>query len=362
MNGNGRAAPRRSPLVWHLIISIFNSLLKGSWPGKHRKRVEISEEFGRGYQAWMMNICMISNQAAVKVIRDGNFQNLGFLKQAQREMLVFVESDRFLRTLHQNSNITAVITTSQLAASISAGLAVGICDQPRITFAKIHNALSLQGFYWEDFATSIDPEARVHPSAYVAAKNVRIGPGTRVDPHATILERCLVGADVRVGAGCVLGGVGLQTVRNGATVLEMEHAGGLVVHDSAHLLPGAVIATGLFRQNTTISRDARVGSQAFVSHGVYVGERAILGHGSIVNGNARIGRDAWIGPGAVIAQELEIGEGAFVSLGSAVIGTVKPGERVSGNFAISHRRLLRKLAGQTEQGRPKSQNARPADE
>jgi hypothetical protein len=68
-----------------------------------------------------------------------------------------------------------------------------------------------------------------------------------------------------VGAGAVLGGVGLQTVRSASPLIEMHHAGGLLVESRVRILPGAVIATGVFRQNTLISEDARIGSNAFVS-------------------------------------------------------------------------------------------------
>jgi UDP-3-O-[3-hydroxymyristoyl] glucosamine N-acyltransferase len=118
-----------------------------------------------------------------------------------------------------------------------------------------------------------------------------------------------------------------------------------VIRDRSRLLPGAVVATGLFRQNTVLSRDVRVGSQAFISHGVEIGERAFVGHGAVLNGGVRVGREAWIGPAVVVAPELEIGDEAFISLGAAVIRSVPAGSHMSGNFAVPHRRLLRFLAG-----------------
>jgi UDP-3-O-[3-hydroxymyristoyl] glucosamine N-acyltransferase len=216
--------------------------------------------------------------------------------------------------------------------------------QPRLVFAQIHNRLAEMGFYWTDFETVIDSGARVHPSAFVAERNVRIGAGTVVMPHATILERCVIGAEAMVGAGAVLGGEGFQRVRGSDPMLEMRHAGGLTVGRGARCLAGAVVATGLFRSNTELKRDVRIGSQAFVSHDVTVGERTLIGHGAVVNGNVTIGADVWIGPGAVVSSSLSVGEEAFVSLGAVVVRDVAPGAHLSGNFAIPHRRLLRLLA------------------
>jgi UDP-3-O-[3-hydroxymyristoyl] glucosamine N-acyltransferase len=292
-----------------------------------------------------MHLSAVAQYGPISVLRDGPFVNLGFARHQHEGMLVFAESGQFLCNALRNKNISAVLTTPQLAESVPGHLAVGVCENPRLAFAILHNELARQGFYWDDFATVIDPDAQVHPAAWVAEKNVRIEAGTTVGPRATILERCIVGREVAVGAGCILGGVGFQTVRKHGAMLEMEHAGGLEIKDRVRLLPGAIIATGLFRESTTLANGVRVGSLAFVSHGVQVGARSFVGHGAVVNGGVTIGQDAWIGPGAVVAHEREIGDKAFVSLGAVVIRNVPSGSHRSGNFAVPHRPLLRFLAG-----------------
>ena len=297
-----------------------------------------------------MRLTELAGSFDLTVLRDGDFRNLGFLDDQHESQFVFLESRQFLAALLRHENIRAVLTTPELAEQIPGHLAVATCGQPRLAFAAIHNHLAQTGFYWEEFATVIHPLAQVHPTAWIAPNNIRVGRNSVVGPHATILERCTIGEDVVIGAGAVLGGVGFQTVRAGEGMAEMRHAGGLLVGDRVHILPGAVIATGLFRYNTTIGAEARIGSQAFVSHGVQAGERTFVGHGAVVNGNVKIGKQAWVGPGAVISNDLEIGEQAFVSLGAVVIRDVPPGEQVSGNFAISHQRLLRLLAAMEAEG------------
>jgi len=291
-----------------------------------------------------MRLSEVENEAGMAVRRDGDFQTLGFLCDSYPNQLVFLENRAFLRTLQRNRSVSAVLTTAELADAVPGCLAVAICDQPRTAFANLHNQLALRGFYWDDFPTVIDPSAKVHPTAWIAARNVRIGAASEIAPNATVLERCVIGENVVVGAGCVLGGVGFQTVRSAEPMIEMNHAGGLLLESRARILPGAVLATGLFRQNTLISEDVRVGSNAFVSHGVQLGRRVFVGHGSVVNGNVTVGADSWIGPGAIVSQNLQIGEKAFVSLGAVVIRNLAAGARVSGNFAVPHRRLLRMLA------------------
>jgi UDP-3-O-[3-hydroxymyristoyl] glucosamine N-acyltransferase len=297
-----------------------------------------------------MRLSEMENAAGMAVRRDGDFQTLGFLSDTYAYQLVFLETRAFLRALQRNHSVSAVLTTAELADAVPRGMAVAICDRPRTVFANLHNELALRGFYWEDFPTVIDPSAKVHPTAWIAERNVRIHAASEIAPNATILERCVIGENSIVGAGAVLGGVGFQTVRPTEPMIEMLHAGGLLVESRARILPGAVIATGLFRQNTLISEDARVGSNAFVSHGVQLGRRVFVGHGSVINGNVAVGADSWIGPGAIVSQNLRIGERAFVSLGAVVIRNLAAGARVSGNFAVPHRSLLRMLATMDPRG------------
>ena len=299
-----------------------------------------------------MRLSEVDEVAGITVQRDGEFQSLGFVPDLRQDLLVFLENAQFLAALRRNKSISAILTTAALANSIPSGLAVAICPEPRAAFAKLHNDLALRGFYWTDFPNVIDPAATVHPTASIAERNVRIGAASVIAPHATVLERCVIGENVVVGAGAVLGGVGFKTVRTTRPMIEMNHAGGLFIQGGVRILPGAVIATGLFHRDTTISEESRIGSNAFVSHGVQLGKRIFIGHGSVINGNVTIGADSWIGPGAIVTQNVQIGEKAFVSLGAVVIRNLLPGARVSGNFAVPHRRLLRMLAA-LDRGSPR---------
>jgi UDP-3-O-[3-hydroxymyristoyl] glucosamine N-acyltransferase len=256
-------------------------------------------------------------------------------------MVVFLEDERFLKDHLVTPAVSCVITTAALARHLDAVPGLAVCDEPRRCFFELHNHLALNtDFYWHDFSTVIDPTAKVHPRAFVAERNVRIGANTVIEPNVTIMERSLIGASVIIRAGVVLGSAGFQTARCNAGLLDMVHAGGIHVHDRVEMLSNAVIAAAVFRQFTTIGESARIGNVAFVSHNAQVGARCFIGHGSVLNGNVRLGEDVWIGPGATISNNVTIGDGAKVSLGATVVGNVPAGMRVSGQFAVEHAKAL----------------------
>ena len=60
----------------------------------------------------------------------------------------------------------------------------------------------------------------------------------------------------------------------------------------------------------------------------------------MVAGSTTIGDDVWIGPGASISSEIVIGNGASVTIGSVVVRDVAPGQKVTGNFAVDHKKFI----------------------
>lgn len=277
-------------------------------------------------------------------MRDGEFQTLGFLSYPHPGMLVFVESSRFLARLGRTPEAICIITTPDLAGKMDFTGGYATSENPRRSFHLIHSHLAAQGFYWTDFDTEIHPTACIHPRAYVAPRNVRIGAHTNIEPNATVLERSLIGSEVTIRAGAVIGSVGFMTMAYGELSGEMVHAGGIWLGDRVQVMSNAVVAAAIFHDSTQIGPGARVGNCAFVSHGVHVGKGSSIGHGAVVAGYVEIGEDVQIGPGASLVNGIRIGHRAHVALGSVVIGNVEPEQRVAGNFAVGRRALLKHLA------------------
>jgi len=278
----------------------------------------------------------------IEIRRQGSFATPGLLADPQPDMLVFLEDRQFLGLLRRTPEVSCVIAAPDLAEELGQIPGLAVASDPRRVLFDFHNHLARHTqFYWSDFPTEVDPAARVHSRAFIAERNVRIGPHTTIGPNTTILERCSIGASVVVRPGVVLGSVGFQSTRFNDAVVDMIHAGGIQIDDHVEVMSNAVVAAAVFRQTTRIGEGSKVGNLAFVSHNVQVGPRSFIGHGAVINGNVRIGQNVWIGPGATLVQCISVGDGARVSLGSTVIEDVSPGQQVTGNIAIEHRRFLR---------------------
>jgi len=289
-----------------------------------------------------MRLSDICSRAGVHVVRDSDFESLGLLSYDCPRMLACLYDPSYIsRELLTNRSVAAVITRPELAPRIPAGLGLGTAPDPVAAFYAIHEILLREtSFYWRNFPTEISPSAVIHTGAHLESNNVRIGPGVIVEPGAIILDHCIIGEDSVIRAGAVLGASGFEPVRIGGAVRIVSHAGGVRIGERVEIQSQSVVCRGVFGTFTEIGDDTKVSSLVNISHNVTIGKRCRIASSAVVLGSAGIGDDVWIGPNATISNQVVIGDAAAVSLGAVVVRDVAAGARVSGNFAIDHRRFL----------------------
>lgn len=288
-----------------------------------------------------MRLTEAAGVAGFEVVRDGDFATLGLLSHRLPAMLVCAyERGTLQRELPSNPAVACVVATPALAPEVPARCGLALAADPLRSFFDLHAHLCGTGFYGADEPSAVSPEARIHPVAYVAPRNVRIGRGAVVEAGARVLERSLVGEDVVLRAGCVIGAEGFHPKRVGGRLRLLPHAGGVALADRVEVQSNAVVCRALFRGHTAIGEDTKVSSLVNVSHHARIGRRCRIGAGVVITGSVEVGDDVWIGPHATLRNRIRVGDGAAVSLGAVVVTDVPPGRRVSGNFAFDHRAFL----------------------
>jgi UDP-3-O-[3-hydroxymyristoyl] glucosamine N-acyltransferase len=288
-----------------------------------------------------MRLSQLTDVVSMNILRDGEFGSLGLLSHDADNMLVGFYDPDYFDQLVGNDHVTCVITNPDLAPRLPSHLAVAVCDDPKTIFYQIHSYLFNQtDFYWTDFDSDISPEAIVHERAYVAPKNVRIGKGTIIEPNVTILERSIIGEDVVIRSGAVIGGEGFEPKYVGGKHIIVPHAGGVLLHNRVEIQANTHVARSVFGGFTELGEDTKVDALVHIAHNVRIGCRCEIAACAMIGGSAIIGDDVFIGPNASISSEIRIGNGAFVTLGAVVTRDVPDGQRVSGNFAIEHSRFI----------------------
>jgi acetyltransferase-like isoleucine patch superfamily enzyme len=203
-----------------------------------------------------------------------------------------------------------------------------------------------------------------------------------IHESAVVVEGTVLGADVAIGPGSV---VGKQPTLGARSTASREPLPPLEVGDGTAVLALAVVFAG-----TRLGRGVVVGDQACVRERCEIGDEVVIGRGSLVENDVTIGartriqanayvtaystleedvfvapgvvttndnfmgrtdrrleamrgptirRGARIGGGAVLLPGIEIGEEAFVGAGAVVLADVPPRTVVVGNPARAIREV-----------------------
>lgn len=260
------------------------------------------------------------------------------------DILVPLLHEGALSDLLGRNGIAGVITTPELAGKVPNGMGLAITNEPLRAHHEIHVLLSqMPGRLFADFPSEIDPSAEVHPTAWIASRNVRIGAGVRILPFAVVNERSEVGEGSCIHSQAVIGGDAYEIVMiDGQQVLRPQ-TGGVVIGKNCEILTGSVITRAAFWGATILGDHTVLDCKVIVSHDCHIGTNVRIGGSSWLGGRVKIGDRASLGPNCSISNGLRVGEGAKVSIGAVVTRDVAPHSHVSGNFAIDHQKLIEQL-------------------
>jgi UDP-3-O-[3-hydroxymyristoyl] glucosamine N-acyltransferase len=296
-----------------------------------------------------MKLSEAAPHASLRVARDAEFDDLALLGASDGRVLVYAGDARTLERLAKTRAATAVVTTAELADAVPSSLGLAVAAHPEAAFYDLHRWLhAASDFYWRDFATTVDPTARVHERAYVAQRNVRIEARVVVEPNATILERVALGEDTIVRAGAVLGSEGFEfkgpAMRQGrasraewdygTTNVAVPHAGSVEIGARVEIQANSTIDRSLFRMPTRIGDDTKIDNLVHVAHSVRIGSRCLIAAGATLAGSVVVGDEVWIGPHAVVSSGVHLGDGCAIVIGSTITKDVAPGERVASDLHV----------------------------
>jgi UDP-3-O-[3-hydroxymyristoyl] glucosamine N-acyltransferase len=289
----------------------------------------------------LLEVTSSARATPTTLVRDGDVATLAFADDLVPGALAFAGSPSHLAQALAGGP-GAVITTEALAADVPLAVGLAVSDDPMRSFYELHNALAADtAMYGERRPTRIDATAVVHPAAVVDPIGVQVGARTRIGPGVTLHTGTVLGEDVRIDAGAIIGGEAFQVSARSGDYLELRHVGGVHIGDHTHVHAGAIVAQGPLSAPTVIGQRCQIGNGAFVSHQCLLGHHVFVGHHATVNGRVTIGDGAWVGPGAVVSDRLALGDGCEVALGSVVIHDVAAGARVAGLPALDRYTMFR---------------------
>jgi UDP-3-O-[3-hydroxymyristoyl] glucosamine N-acyltransferase len=287
------------------------------------------------------------------------------IEEAGPTEITFVANPRYAG-LARKTHAAAVLVEPEFQEIAAATLRV---KNPYLAFSR---ALGL--FYQPPvYSPGIHPTAVIAPSAEIGegahiGAYVVVGPGVRIGPHATLLphvvlypgvragshlfahahavvrENCVLGDNVTLENGAIVGADGFGFAKNEAGHWEkIPQSGPVRLGNRVDVQANACIDRATVGA-TEIGDGTKVDNLVQVGHGSRVGENTLLCAQTGLAGSSVVGSNVILAGQTGIAGHCAVGDGVILTAQSAVSHDVPPGKTISGSPGFDNRVWLRAVA------------------
>lgn len=271
---------------------------------------------------------------------DDGFTSLGLCNSIIPETLSFYDDQRFLKQLNENKNIKGVFVSKANANLISSEKVVLVVTDPRFSYYTLQNYVARKNK--KDFYSVIDDSSKIHRTAYVAEKNVRIGKNCLIYPNATILEDVEIRDNCVVQSGAIIGSEGFEYKRTENGILPVYHDGIVRLGNFVEIGANSCVDKGFSFRDTIIGDYTKIDNLVHIGHCAHIGRECLIAACAQI-GAVNMGDKVWVGPSVNLLSSQNIGDGAYITVGSLVTKDVLKDQRVTGYFAIPHEKFIENL-------------------
>lgn len=169
----------------------------------------------------------------------------------------------------------------------------------------------------------IHPEAKIGNNVIIDAfafidKNVEIGDGTHVHPHASILSGARIGKNNEIFENAIIS----------ATPQDFRWKGEdsfVVIGDNNKIREQVIINRSIDKDGVTeIGNNSFILAQTHIGHDSKIGNYCVLGNAVKIAGNVNIGNYSILSSNALVHEKCHIGEWTLIKGGCRVNGHVPP--------------------------------------
>jgi UDP-3-O-[3-hydroxymyristoyl] glucosamine N-acyltransferase len=312
-------------------------------------------------------VAEIAQKLQGEVIGEGSIVIHGFAtaEKAVAGELTFAENEEFFAKAVESA-ASAVLVSGEVPPSSKTVIRV---PNARIAFAKI-----LPIFFPEPaFAPGIHPtaviaaSATIDPTAHIGphcivGENVRIGAGavlqgldsvgdqsvigdkTRLFPNVSIYPQTSIGKNVRIHSGTVVGSDGFGYVLDGGFHRKIQQIGTVIIHDDVEMGANVTVDRGALGP-TVIGKGTKIDNLVQIGHNVTIGEHCIVVAQVGIAGSTQMGHYVVLAGQVGLAGHLKIGNQAVVAGQSGVMTDIPDGGRYLGSPALPDRQAKKQILG-----------------
>ncbi|MCK4420673.1 UDP-3-O-(3-hydroxymyristoyl)glucosamine N-acyltransferase [candidate division WOR-3 bacterium] len=190
--------------------------------------------------------------------------------------------------------------------------------------------------------TIIGDRVEIFPFTYIG-HNVEIGEGSRIYPHSVILDKTIIGKNVIVEAGAIIGSSGFGYHRVEGRYIPIPQVGRVIIEDEVEIGACSMVDRSTIGA-TVIRKGTKIDNNVHIAHNVQIGANAIIMAQVGIAGSSTVGDNVVIAGQVGISDHVHIGNGSHVAAKSGVMRDVKDGEVVFGYPADNRTSMMRNEA------------------
>ena len=314
-----------------------------------------------------MKLGELATRLGAELRGDANLEITGVkgIEEAGPTEITFVANPKYAG-LARKTHAAAVLVEPEFPEIAAATLRIG---NPYHAFSRALGLFYQPPVYPPGIhpTAEIDATAEIGEGAHIAAYVV-VGPGVKLGPHATLLPHVVLYAGVEAGShlfahahavvreGCILGDQ--VTLENGAIVgadgfgfaknkaghwEKIPQSGPVRLGNRVDIQANACIDRATVG-STEIGSGTKVDNLVQIGHGSKVGENTLVCAQTGLAGSSIIGNDVILAGQTGVAGHCSVGDGVVLTAQSAVSHDIPPGKIISGSPGFDNRVWLRAVA------------------
>ena len=315
-----------------------------------------------------MKLSEIASRLGAELVGDGDAEITGVagIEHARQDQITFIANPKYA-SLARTTRAAAILVEPDFApVEATPTLRIHNCYRAfaqAITFfysapqysAGVHptavvdtSATIGEGAHIGAYAV-VDADVQIGLNAVllphvVIYRGARIGDGFFAHAHAVVREFCIVGNNVVLQNGAVIGADGFGYAREqGGSWSKIVQSGRAVLGDSVEVQANACIDRASIGE-TRIGEGSKIDNLVQVGHGSTVGAHTLLCSQVGLAGSTEVGDRVILAGQVGVAGHCKVGDGAVATAQSGIPNDVAAGTTVSGYPAMDNRQWLRCVA------------------
>ena len=200
--------------------------------------------------------------------------------------------------------------------------------------AKIGKDVSIGAYCVIEEDVMIAEQTILYPHVYIGY-STSVGKGCLFYPFSSIRERCVIGNQVILQQGAVIGSCGFGYVPNAqGEHIKLEQLGSVILEDGVEIGANTTVDRARFKA-TIVRRGSKIDNLVQIAHNVEIGQDNIIAAQTGIAGSVKTGRHVMIGGQAGIVGHVEIGDQVLIATRGGVSKSIKTAGKYRGSPAIA---------------------------